>query len=209
MIGVELIQVSELFRDYRDLLSLPVNARMEPTGRAQPHPSIPNPLLVCHYVTPAIVASLSTVNINRPTHTAKMQRLMLRVRYVRLFQKYVTPVLIARPYVILLLKHTCAVCSSYLAPTNLSTCMKLQLLIPSLQTGKTNNAVFRLQQHVAIGVNPDERGSISLPTLSAHPSDGMVSKSRRQNMNFAYNFAKLRKAIISFVMTVRASARME
>ena len=44
-----------------------------------------------------------------------------------------------------------------------------------------------LQQHVAIGVNPDDVGNMFLPTLSAHPSDSMVSKSRRQNMNFVCN----------------------
>jgi hypothetical protein len=44
-----------------------------------------------------------------------------------------------------------------------------------------------LQEHAAIGVNPDDARNMFLPTLSAHQSDGMVSKSRRQNMNFACN----------------------
>lgn len=34
VLGVQLIQFSELFLNYRGLHSLPVNARMEPTGRA-------------------------------------------------------------------------------------------------------------------------------------------------------------------------------
>jgi hypothetical protein len=45
----------------------------------------------------------------------------------------------------------------------------------------------RLQQHVAIGVNPDDGGNMFLLTLSAHSSDSNVLKSRRQNMNFAYS----------------------
>lgn len=45
----------------------------------------------------------------------------------------------------------------------------------------------RLRQHVAIGVNPGDGGSMFLLPMSPHPSDSMVLKSRRQNMNFAYN----------------------